>query len=240
MKKLVLFTFLFTLAAFVGYSQNLSLSYEGGLVPNDGQLVFTGEPSSPLIVATIEVTNNSAASMDVLCKKVEISLVPETQNTFCWDVCYPPNVYVSIGSITLAPGEITNVFTGDFEPLTHPGQSVIRYVFFNAANTNDSVCFKALFNAYPLGLENQAGLASLSAAYPNPASAQASFNYSVEEGASAILIVRNVLGSTVKEVHLKGSGVVTISTRDLSEGIYFYSLVINGKAESTRKLVVSH
>ncbi len=240
MKKLVLITYLLSLIVFVGYAQNLSLIYDGNPVPNDGALVFTGEPSSTLIVATIGVTNNSAVSMDVMCKKVEISMVPETNNSFCWDVCYPSNIYVSIGFMTLAPGETTNAFSGDYEPLTHAGQSAIRYVFFDAANPNDSISFRSFFNAYPLGIENHTDLATLSSAYPNPASAQASFNYSVETSANAILMVRNVLGSTVKEVQLTGSGVTRFSTLDLSEGIYFYSLVVNGRNQSIRKLVVSH
>lgn len=240
MKKLVLINFILGLIVVAGYAQNLSLSFEGNAVPNDSPVVFTGEPTTPLIVATMSVTNNSGSAMDVKCKKVEISLVPETQNTFCWDVCYPPNIYESIGTVTIGPGETTNVFTGDFEPRGYVGQSVIRYVFFNAANSNDSICFKSLFNAYPLGIEPVAGVASLSTAYPNPAPVQASFNYSVETGTTAVLLVRNLLGSTVKEIMLSGSGVATISTRDLAEGIYFYSLMVNGKTETTRKLVVSH
>ncbi|MBE0647372.1 MAG: T9SS type A sorting domain-containing protein [Bacteroidales bacterium] len=240
MKKLVLFTSLLCLVVFSGYSQSLSLIYDGNAVPNNGQVVYTGEPSSALIVAYMGVTNNSASTLSVMCKKVEISLVTGSQNTFCWDNCYPPNVYVSMGFLDITPGETNSLFTGDYEPLTNAGQSIIRYVYYDANNPNDSVCFQALFNAYPLGVENQNGLASLSAAYPNPASTQASFNYSVEEGASAFLLVRNVLGSTVKEIQLKGSGVTSISTMDLSDGIYFYSMIVNGKVESTRKLVVSH
>lgn len=239
MKKFLLLSYLLSLVVFIGYAQNISLNYEGNLIPNDGVVVFTGEPSTPLIVATMGVTNISTGPIDVMCKKVEISIVPETQNTFCWDVCYPPNVYVSLGALTLAPGETTNVFTGDYEPLTHAGQSIIRYVFFNAANPNDSICFKSFFNAYPLGVEPITGQATLSSAYPNPASSQASFNYSVEDGAYAYLLVRNVLGSTVKEIQVSGSGVANISTLDLPGGIYFYSLVVNGQAQSTRKLVVS-
>ncbi|MFC2101638.1 T9SS type A sorting domain-containing protein [Bacteroidota bacterium] len=240
MKKLVLLISLLTIAGFLGYSQSLSLIYDGNAIPNDGQVVYTGEPSSSLIVAYMGVTNNSGATLSVMCKKVEIFLVAGSQNTFCWDNCYPPNVYVSLGSNEITPGETNTLFTGDYEPLGNAGQSIIRYVYYDVNNPNDSVCFQALFNAYPLGLEDRAEAASLSAAYPNPASSQASFNYSVEEGASAYILVRNVLGATVKEIQVTGSGVARISTLDLSEGVYFYSMVVNGQTQSTRKLIVSH
>lgn len=238
MKKLVLLTSLMSLFVLFGIAQNLSLIYDGNPVVNDQNVAYTGEPTSALIVAYMGVTNNYTDTMQVMCKKVEISIVPGSQNTFCWDNCYPPNIYVSLSSLKIGPGETNTQFTGDYEPLTHAGQSIIRYVYFDETNPNDSICFNALFNAYPLGIEDRAA-ASLSAAYPNPASSQASFNYSVEDGANASILVRNVLGATVKEIRVSGSGVAKISTLDLSEGIYFYSMVVNGQVQSTRKLVVS-
>jgi len=238
MKKLVLLTYLLSLVVFFGYSQSLSLDHDGSPVPNDGSVVFTGEPSTPVIESHIGVTNNGSTTISVSCKKVEISLVAGSENTFCWDNCYPPNVYVS-GPIDITPGETSTVFVGEYQPLSYAGQSVIRYVFYDINNTNDSVSFKSLYNAYPLGIESRTNLATLSSVYPNPASTQASFNYSVESDAYARLLVRNVLGSTVKEVQLTGSGVARISTLDLSEGIYFYSLIVNGQTQTTRKLVVS-
>jgi hypothetical protein len=240
MKKLILFTYVFCMAGILGFSQNLSLIHDSNPVPNDGSVVYTGEPTTPVIIAYMGVTNNFTDSLEVMCKKVEISLVTGSQNTFCWDNCYPPNVYVSLGHLKIGPGETNTMFTGDYEPLGNAGQSIIRYVYYNKADPNDSVCFNSVFNAYPLGIEKIKGIASLSKAYPNPAVSQTSFNYSIENGASAVLLVRNLLGSTVKEILLTGSGTTQINTTDLAEGIYFYSLVVNGQTQLTRKLVVSH
>ncbi|MBC8314425.1 MAG: T9SS type A sorting domain-containing protein [Bacteroidales bacterium] len=241
MKKLLLSVYLLSMVAFFGYSQSLSLDHEGTPVPNNGNVIYPGEPSSALIEAHIGVTNNSAATLDVMCKKVEISLIPGSNNTFCWGgLCYDTLIYVSLDPEVIAPGETNTMFIGEYKPKEHAGETIIRYVFFDRSNANDSVCFQSLYQAYPLGIEDQKGLAALSKAYPNPATTQTSFNYVVETGAHATLVVRNVLGSTVKEVLLAGSGVARISTLDLSEGIYFYSLVMNGQIKSTRKLVVSH
>ncbi|MFH1297672.1 MAG: T9SS type A sorting domain-containing protein [Bacteroidota bacterium] len=240
MKKLVLLIFLLHEVVFLGYTQNLSLIHEGNPVPNNGTVTYTGEPTTLVIDAQIGVTNNGPGLLSVMCKKEEISLIPLTINTFCWDNCYPPDIYVSLGPLDITPGETNTAFLGEYAPDSHPGQSVIRYTFFVMNNPNDSVCFRALYNAYPLGIEGRQGIATLSNAYPNPANTQASCRYAVENGTTALLLVRNVLGTVVNEILLTGKGEVQIPTRDLSEGIYFYSLVVNGQTQSTRKLVVSH
>ncbi|TSA24120.1 MAG: T9SS C-terminal target domain-containing protein [Bacteroidetes bacterium] len=240
MKKLVLLVSLLQVVAFLGFSQNLSLIHDGTPVPNNGAVTYTGEPTTTTIEAHIGVTNNGSVTLSVKCKKEEISLIPNSINAFCWGACYEPEVYVSLFPLDIAPGVTSTEFIGEYQPVNNAGQSVIRYTFYDEKNPNDSVCFQALYNAYPLGIESHRGSATLSNAYPNPANTQATFRYAVERDANAVLLVRNLLGSTMAEEVLTGSGEVRISTRDLSEGIYFYSLQVNGQTQSTRKLVVSH
>jgi len=49
------------------------------------------------------------------------------------------------------------------------------------------------------------------------------------------------LGSKVDEIELsKSKGTITISTADYTEGIYFYSLVIENEASQTQKLIIRH
>ena len=241
MKKLLLSVYLLSMAAFFGYSQSLSLDHEGTPVPNNGNVIYPGEPSTALIEAHIGVTNNSAATLDVMCKKVEISLIPGSKNTFCWGgLCYDTLTYVSLDPEGIAPGETNTMFIGEYQPKEHAGETIIRYVFFDRSNANDSICFQSLYQAYPLGIEDQKGLVALSNAYPNPADMEATFNYTVDAGARAELIIRNLLGSTIRKMKLSGDGQIRIPTVELSEGIYFYSLMVNGQIQSTRKLVVSH
>ena len=240
MKKFLLSVYLISVLAFMGYAQNLTLSHGGTAVPNNGTVTFTGEPSTGIIEAHIDVINNGTSSLNVFCKKTEISLVTNSVNTFCWDNCYPPNVYVSLGTQTIVPGVTNTSFIGEYQPVNNPGQSVIRYTFFVDGNPNDSVCFRAFYNAYPLGIEGVNGEIKLSNAYPNPANSQASFTVTGCAGQTVVLMLRNVIGSTVSMVDLAGEGTYAISTRDLPEGIYFYSMIVNGKITLTRKLVISH
>jgi len=49
------------------------------------------------------------------------------------------------------------------------------------------------------------------------------------------------LGSVVKSQKInKLESSVTISTEDLEEGVYFVSVVNNGKIENSKRLVVKH
>jgi hypothetical protein len=242
MKKAILFVYLIGIAAFYGYSQSFTLSDSTGAVANNSTVVFTGLPSDDLISSYVFVTNISSSAKDVRVKKVEIDLVDGSANTFCWGLCYSPNIYVSLDTQNIAAGG-TNYFdfVGDYMPQTVSGISVIRYVFFDDHNTSDTVCFNVEYHAFPLGVENvHKGTQSI-AAYPNPANAVLNFEYNVS-GIDSKIVVRNLLGSTVKEVAIGNSGdrKSTISVADLSNGVYFYSLVEGGQVLTTKKFIVKH
>ncbi|GAB4407226.1 MAG: hypothetical protein OHK0053_33820 [Microscillaceae bacterium] len=77
--------------------------------------------------------------------------------------------------------------------------------------------------------------------YPNPASSVAYLDYHIIENIQAKITIRNLLGKVVKEYDLiRGERKVRIPTTNFDSGIYLYTLSINGKALSSRKLVVKH
>ena len=241
MRKFVLLTLTFVLFAIVGLAQipSLTLTHDGLALPNNSDVVYNGSPTAGEIVAdAITITNNSGNPVNVLVKKVEMQLVDSTSNTFCWGLCFPPDVFVSPDPIAIGPGQTNSSdFSGHYYPGGHPGLTIIRYVFFNQSDPMDSVCFNAHFDA-GVGLDELASKVTLSQAYPNPATSYTQFSYSVEPGVDATLIMRNVLGATINRTALKGSGTVRIATDDLSEGIYFYTIMVNGKATQSGKVIV--
>ncbi|MFH1159770.1 MAG: T9SS type A sorting domain-containing protein [bacterium] len=241
MKKLLLSVYFLAIIGFIGYAQSLSLSKEGSPVPNNSNVVFAGSYLDPEIVSDVDVTNNSGSAINVLVKKVEISILPGTTNTFCWGLCFPPNIYVSPEPIQIAAGATNDIdFSGHYYPAGVAGLSIIRYVFFDQQNPSDSVCFNSHFDAL-VGIADLEGRVFLSNASPNPANNQTSFGYSLPADVKATVVFRNVLGSPIQEVPVPGtSGILNVQTGELSEGVYFYSLVVNGKTYSTRKLIVSH
>ena len=78
--------------------------------------------------------------------------------------------------------------------------------------------------------------------YPNPASEYAEVDYAMSsEIRDAKLIFYNVLGSQMQEYSLsKNESKLRINTREMSTGLYFYQLALDGKKVATKKMLVRH
>jgi len=77
---------------------------------------------------------------------------------------------------------------------------------------------------------------------PNPFNVDTKIRYflSTASGNSS-LVITNVNGQVLKTVLLKGkeNGEVIISSRELTPGIYFYSLILNGNKVDTKEMVIT-
>lgn len=244
MKKLILAVTLILATMHFGFTQSLSLTHTDGTAIEDGAIVeFIEEPGIAIIESYVNVTNNAAAALDVKVKKVEIELLDNTMNTFCWgESCFPPAIFVSPNSITIEPGATEDSFRGEYYPQGNIGTSTMMYVFFDANNPDDSVSVYVDYTAGYVGLEEDpvANKPEVNA-YPNPANAFTNIEYalpSIHQGQSRI-VVRNVLGEIVKEVQLnKRKGKIQFDVNDLKQGVYLYSLVLENEQLITRKLIV--
>jgi hypothetical protein len=243
MKKIIL-SFLFaSLVALTGYSQmSLSLSDSTGPIPNNSTVTYTGNSTTDEIVAYAFVTNNGTDPVPVKVKKVELYTLPGVTNVFCWGLCFAPSVYISTTTITIDPGDTDSLdFTGHVMPGGVSGYTLMRYVFFDESHTTDSVCFNVYFSHFPLSVGNILDQYGLSAAYPNPASGSVGFDVDLPSGSTGKIIIRNVVGNVVRELQTGNSqGKVQVDVSDLADGIYFYSLLVDGKTQATKKLVVRH
>ncbi len=241
MKKIVLFVFLAMNSWYYGYSQSLALADSNGPIANNANVTRHGHVNDDEIVSHIFVRNTTSALIDVIVRKVEISLVSGSMNTFCWGLCFPPDVYVSPAFPVNAQTTDSVNFSGDYNPLGFAGTSLIRYVFFNQSNPDDSVCVNINYEALPVGINNQTAKNILSGAYPNPASNMVNFDYFLDIENAGSVIIRNLLGSVVKKSALTNAeGKLSVFTGDFPEGIYFYSLDMDGKTMITRKLIIRH
>ncbi len=249
MKKMLLSVCLISIVCFYGYSQSLSLSNNNGPVTPNTILYQTGTPDSLELVTYLNVKNNSSQTMDVLCKKVELTLVNSNQVTMCWAVgCYSPTVYISSDPKSIAAGTTYSEFSGHYQAgefSTHLalGESTVRWVFFDRANPNDSVSVIVKYAINPTGIDDatapQVGM--LSNICPNPASGDVTCNYAMPAGSQGTILVRDIVGTTVQTQLLpSASGKATISTLNLRSGIYFCSLLVDGKISQTKKLIVKH
>jgi len=180
--------------------------------------------------------------MDVLVKKVENYLVSGSENTFCWaGLCYAPFVYISPNSVNIAGGAThTDDFSGHYNPWSNPGESSISYVFYDAANTIDSVMVVVLYKTQTVGVgDNLANEFNISEPYPNPASSYVKFDYDFANVGNSSLRIYSLVGSLVREINItNNSGSMQVNTGDLEEGFYFYRLTNGANELKTGKFVV--
>ncbi len=234
---LLAFGFLFYVGA-----QSFELYHEGVLLPEGSVITIPGEPTSPEILVEVSVKNISNGAKNVKCRKMEVELIPNTFNYFCWGLCYGGNVYVSPYFLNIGAGQTNDEFSGHYQPAGNAGITRMCYSFFDDANPSDSTYFYTDFFASLVGIED-VGMneVSFSEPYPNPASSNFSINYTVPANALETTIkVHNLLGSVVKEESVfDNSGKVTFNVSDLNEGIYFYSITVNGETIQTKRLIIS-
>jgi hypothetical protein len=246
MKKLSILIIVFTAIVLTGWAQSLQLSNSKGIVANNSEIIQVGTPDSIEMISYLNVKNISAASVNVLCKKTEYAVLDSTEFTMCWaGGCYPAKVFVSPNAAEIAPGETNTEFSGHYTQTAFQhmksGESLIRWTFFLKTNPADSVSVVIKYTTYPLGMEENGSLASMSHLYPNPASARASFSYNLYNQNNGSIQVRDMVGKTVYQQELfQNSGNVSVNTANLADGIYFCTLSVNGNMVQTRKLVVRH
>lgn len=243
MKKYLLLLCLTGIAALYTYSQSLQLADSTGPIANNTTIIKYGLPSADPnyeIVSHVFVKNTTSDSISVKVKKVEISALHGTLNVFCWGLCFSPEIFVSPDPIVIHAGKTDSTnFSGHYNPIGILGISTIRYVFFDENNPSDTVCVNVDFDTYPESINDLSNF-TLSDAYPNPANNAVSFSCSASQNSDAKLIIRNILGSVVKEVGIGNSGKISINTSELADGVYFYTFIVNGNSQVTKKLVIRH
>ena len=77
--------------------------------------------------------------------------------------------------------------------------------------------------------------------YPDPATTRATVKYTLPYGSIAnTLVIYDILGHCLSDYTLVNTaGEININCQGLSSGVYFYSLVFDGKTILTRKMVVA-
>jgi hypothetical protein len=227
MKKAILsFLLFFALSTFVN-AQSLTLSTDSVYV--------SGTVNDNLLVATCNVTNSLANPIKVRVRRTVQTVVPGTQNYFCWSACHSPSVSEDPDYVEIAAGATASDFYADYLPQGQSGQSVIFYTFFNHDMPADSVRLKVVFDVAPTGIVS-IDLKNNFALYPNPANDFIRVKYNFDNQAD--LIIYDITGKLVKrESLIEGQTDYTFSIADLKSGVYFYS-VNNGKdIVSMKKLI---
>lgn len=242
MKKILLSLIIGTFILSVGNAQSLVIKDKTGVDVTGQVLEHYCAPGAGFVSLGLDVFNVSSADKNVKVRKYDLLLADSTTSNICWASCYPDFVMETPEPLLIAPGSFVPNFTGDLTYRSIQGLSSVKFVFFDMDNENDSSFVTINFIVGTLGVNNIASLkaATVSNAYPNPAVSVANIEYKLPAGVSnAWIKINNLLGNTIQEIPLgNAEGKVTIDVANLSNGVYFYSLLVNNSAVSTRKFIV--
>jgi len=121
------------------------------------------------------------------------------------------------------------------------GTTVVRYTVYDSLNHADSVNVTITYNVSSAAVKNVSGAALFFDAWPNPAQNKIHFYYRAPAAQVVYLSIRNALGTEIKKIPLTDlEGKMDIDVSELSPGIYPATLIADGKAILTRRLVIAH
>jgi len=243
MKKIALIATLLVITGGMGFAQSLEL-YEtvGGqdVRRQNGELLTKNVDTKEAFTFGMKVKNVNTGSLNVYCKKVYLLILQGSNNSFCWDVCYVPKVMVSTNPILMKSQEVVNRFDGTYDSYGYSGESRIRYVWFDGANPNDSVCVETKYLSRPMGVDEPTLTSGEMFASPNPAGNYVKLSWK-PSGLPGKLILHDLLGNKILEIVMEDSAKeITLNTTDYPDGLYFCIFESEGQARVAKKLIIRH
>jgi hypothetical protein len=146
MKKTLLILSMFLLSAGL-FSQSILTMWEFGPTSFSPSITTNGAPTDQEVVSHIKVQNAGTADVTIKVVRQELNVVPTTINQFCWGgICFSPTTDTSATSMTLAPGESTEEFSGHMQPNGIPGLSAIQYTFYEVGNPTNASTVIVMYN----------------------------------------------------------------------------------------------
>ena len=243
MKKILLFSIISYFSVLGVFAQSIKLQDKSGNnIGNGDTIVLVSTDAHAIFAIGMDVINSTPADIAVWAKKTELSIISGSENYFCWVSCYLPGTYVSPDSLIIGANATNKIFSGDYEANGNAGASYIMYTFFNDADYNDSIALVVKYIAGSgVGINDSKPSVDVSSLYPNPANNKVSLNYNLNGASNARLEIRNILGSVVKSVEInETNGQISLDVSNLTNGVYFYSFIVNEVAIKSTKLVIQH
>ena len=238
MKRLIFVLLCYTI--FAAGAQNLTFLSDNEEVTDT--IVFQLPTTDNLSDHCFQVRNITANALHLTLEKQILQMLPNSVNSFCLGICYDPRTTISTTTLDLDPQQISTCsdFHLQYNPKGSEGVTMIRYVFREQEEVMGSIIVK--FVSAETGISTHNIALNAFFAYPNPAHSQVSIQYELSGLSSnnAQIVLTNLVGSKVCVFPLNSntSGKVNVDISTLVSGIYFYSLEINGKMLSSKKLII--
>jgi len=219
-----------------------------GQVVNGTLVSASANQSTDTVKLLSRLTGDVAREINV--RRYELWTVPNTQNFFCWGVCYLPvasgvnPTWVSQHFVDMNPNTNYNNFAAYHEANGQASSTArFRFVWFDTADPfgPDSSWVDIEFGG-AVGVNERSAKAAQLSAWPNPSNGDdVSLDYSLDgfvPGSAVVLYT--VLGERIRTMELPGSqGRLVLRTGDLGAGVYFANVERNGRVLATRRVVIT-
>jgi hypothetical protein len=242
-----LISFLFSITGVTGFAQSLSLSNQYGPIVPNGIIVQSGTPDSVKLNTYINVTNTTGNAINVLCKKQELYMLDSTQTFMCWsNFCYAPHVVISPNAQPIGAGETYTGFKGIYAQVKYNylmiGESVVRWVFLNQDNPDDSVSVTVRYTTYPVGIGEEHNIDDLAFTMsPNPTAGAVLIGFHSNLTSAGTIQIQNMHGIAVLSQQVPyPADQISLDVSHLNNGVYLCSLLINGIRKHTQKFIIRH
>lgn len=226
-------------------SEPLVLSDELGNKINNGTVRLTSNDVNVFqIQAHIWIKNQAFVDLNnIYVKRTVNQEVPGSTNSVCFgDLCYPPWVGTSIDPFIIPADVLDKSFYGDYQPEKNGGITSVTYEFYDSLTMTFPLHAKTTIEYHLSGLGVNEDKFIFKGPFPNPSSQNTAFEYNLPANASsAQLIIRNMLGVELENATLPNrSGKKIIDVSSYPSGIYFYTIVMDGKELQSKKMIVKH
>ena len=233
--------FTLILLAVIGCISAQTLQFElNGTVFSEGETVVCTNDEYGIgeYVQHMQIRNLTSTDQNILIEKEVVEPLDGTMNWFCWGMCFGPDTYVSPSPVPVLANSLNTDDLSFHMLFEEPvfGAGIMRYYAYDERHPEERVSILVKFHKSGASV-NENAHSMMSQAYPNPASSMMKFNYSFEGNLTAV--VYNLLGQEVLREELSAnSGQLSLSVADLQDGIYFCTMMVNGRAATTEKFVV--
>lgn len=249
MKKLFLsLALIVSVMALSAQSYTVTEKETGNAVENGATYYIFGDGSElygvPGGEMQIEFDVTANENVRLIGKKTPVNFVEGTSTWICFGFCLAPTTGAQqTEPNNMAEGE-TLVLSGHYmadDYMTVLGEEQhLTLEIVDAANPEESFVINVIFKYSLDGVNDINAVEEFSNAYPMPASSVVNFDYSFNTSVnSAMVAIYNMMGQEVLRSEISGmSGKHSLNISDLTDGVYFYSLIVNGVVEKSNKLIV--
>ena len=212
----------------------------GNVVENGAMYYIYGEGSFNELIAEFIVTANEPVNL--IGEKEEIQVVENTVNMLCLGSCYLPTVYVSpVVPFTTGHSEdfaMHYMATGEISDVAGMEQ-IMKYHLYEEGDPDNKFTVNVTFKFSLDGIEDYSSAETFSNAYPVPAKDVVNFDYNFTSSKNAEIAIYNMMGQEVMRNEINGiQGKASVNVSNLAAGVYFYSLIVDGKTEKSNKLII--